>query len=88
MLDTQPVKLPASPAEPQIGLNAGDGGPLSDGFTPEIQSLRADLNRLLDQQKELMQLLGTKRADKLVHDVRNLLQERMFLEAACKRFGA
>ena len=49
--------------------------------------MRAELDRLQAQQQELMKLLGTARPDRIVHDVRNLLQERMFLEAACKRFG-
>ena len=53
----------------------------------ELERMRAELDRLNAQQQELMKLLGTTRPDRIVHDVRNLLQERMFLEAACKRFG-
>lgn len=50
----------------------------------ELQQLQAKLERLLSQQRELMKLLGTTREDRIVHDVRNLLQERIFLLAACK----
>lgn len=84
MLETSTLKIAPAP-ETQVGLDSvadGIGGGLQ-----ELESLRADLKRLRDQQQELMQLLGTQRPDKLVHDLRNLLQERMFLEAACKRFG-
>jgi hypothetical protein len=53
----------------------------------EVDRLRADVDRLLRQQAELMQLIGSSRPERLIHDVRNLLQERMLLEAACKRYG-
>jgi hypothetical protein len=88
MLDTSPrsVASPASADEPQVGLAARNDEAVAPAFAVELEHLRSDLKRLLDQQQELMQLLGTKRPDKLIHDVRNLLQERMFLEAACKRF--
>ena len=59
----------------------------ADHPMPEIERLRRDLDKLLRQQAELMQLVGTTRADRLVHDIRNVLQERMLLEAACKRYG-
>jgi hypothetical protein len=84
MLDST---LPSSitPAgEPTPGLS----GPrtAADVAGPEdVAGLRAELDRLLKQQRELMELLGTTRADRLLHDVRNLLQERIFLEAACRQ---
>ena len=59
----------------------------ADQSMPEVERLRRDLDKLLRQQAELMQLVGTTRADRLVHDIRNVLQERMLLEAACKRYG-
>lgn len=50
----------------------------------ELRALRAEVARFRAMEAELMQLLGTKRADRLVHDIRNLLQERIFLLAACR----
>ena len=50
----------------------------------ELQSLRDEVDRCHAVERELMGLLGTTRADRIVHDVRNLLQERIFLLAACK----
>src|SRR6476620_5913714 len=89
MLQTPSVQIPPSPrvSQPEVGLSGPADGDRVPTYSVELDTLRADLKRLLDQQQELMQLLGTKRPDKLGHDVRNLLQERMFLEAACKRFG-
>lgn len=51
----------------------------------DLPAMRAELDRLRNQQRELMELLGTTRPDKVLHDVRNLLQERIFLEAACRQ---
>jgi len=67
----------------------GFGAPLVPNVdsSSELERMRAELDKLQAQQQELMKLLGTTRPDRIVHDVRNLLQERMFLEAACKRFG-
>ena len=65
---------------------AGMGTPADARTSPDdVARLRAELDRLLAQQRELMELLGTKRPDKILHDVRNLLQERIFLEAACRQ---
>jgi len=50
----------------------------------ELRSLRQEVERCHAVERELMQLLGCSRADRIVHDLRNLLQERIFLLAACK----
>lgn len=50
----------------------------------EIAELRKELERLRAQQREIMQLLGTKMPERVIHDLRNLLQERIFLEAAAR----
>ena len=74
----------SAPATP--GLTAGAGTPADTRPSAEdVGRLQAELDRLLAQQRELMELLGTKRPDKILHDVRNLLQERIFLEAACRQ---
>jgi hypothetical protein len=43
------------------------------------------LDRLLAQQRELMELLGTKRPDRILHDVRNLLRNASSWKAACRQ---
>jgi hypothetical protein len=51
----------------------------------DYDSVCRELEQLRSVQRELMRLLGTTRPDRVLHDVRNLLQERIFLEAAVKR---
>ena len=48
--------------------------PLAD-LREQIDLLRADRDRLLDQQRRIADLIGAKNPDKLLHDLRNLLNE-------------
>ncbi len=41
----------------------------------EVGRLLAERDRLLDQQRQIMQLLGTQSPEKVVHDLRNVLNE-------------
>jgi len=47
----------------------------------ELDQARADRNHLLDLQRQILQLLGTTRSEKILHDLRNLLNERDLLKA-------
>ena len=47
----------------------------------ELDQIRAERGRLLDLQRQVMQLLGTTRTEKIIHDLRNLLNERDLLKA-------
>ena len=47
----------------------------------ELEQLRADRNRLAETQRRIMELLNVQSPDKLVHDVRNVLNERELLKA-------
>src|SRR2546428_11962247 len=47
----------------------------------EVERLRADRARMVDIQTRLMDVLGCKSADRLVHDVRNVLNERELYRA-------
>jgi len=47
----------------------------------ELDQLRADRNRLAETQSRIMELLNVKSADKLLHDIRNVLNERELLKA-------
>ena len=47
----------------------------------EIDQLRADRARIAEIQSRLMEVLGSKSPDRLVHDVRNVLNERELYRA-------
>ena len=47
----------------------------------EIEQLKADRRRIADIQTRLMEVLNCKSPDKLVHDVRNVLNERELYRA-------
>ena len=45
----------------------------------EVQRLRHEQAVLLEQQRAIMELIGTKNPEKIVHDLRNVLNERNLL---------
>src|SRR5437879_2822193 len=47
----------------------------------ELDRVRADRDRLAAQQAEIMRLLNVTNPDKLLHDIRNLLNERELFKA-------
>jgi hypothetical protein len=47
----------------------------------ELEQLRTERNRLAETQRRIMELLQVQSADKLVHDIRNVLNERDLLRA-------
>ena len=47
----------------------------------EVERLRADRAQMCDIQTRLMEAVGSKSADRLVHDVRNVLNERELYRA-------
>ena len=47
----------------------------------EVEQLRVERNRLLETQHRIMELIGAPSPDKLVHDLRNVLNERDLLKA-------
>ncbi|QOV91027.1 hypothetical protein [Humisphaera borealis] len=68
-----------------VGFAAGTASSSDESSKDEeLRSLRVEVARCHALEAELMQLLGTKRVDRIVHDIRNLLQERIFLLAACR----
>jgi hypothetical protein len=42
----------------------------------DLERLKAEWSRLVDTQRRVMELLGTATPEKIVHDLRNLLNER------------
>jgi hypothetical protein len=99
MLDVISTSSPASAGNNNDGpfREPGRVSPVAhdDGYTAnktsmsvtpdEVDALRRELEQLRAMQTELMQLLKLNRPDRIVHDIRNLLQERIFLEAATRR---
>jgi hypothetical protein len=47
----------------------------------EIERLRGERNRLNETQTRMMELLGTKSPERLLHDLRNVLNERELYRA-------
>jgi len=47
----------------------------------ELEQIRAERNRLAETQRRIMELLNVGSPDKLVHDIRNVLNERELLKA-------
>jgi len=47
----------------------------------EVDRLRADRDRLNDTQRRIMELLGTRAPDRILHDLRNVLNERELFKA-------
>lgn len=61
-----PVDVPARLAQQAAQLNE---------LRAEAQQLRADRDRLLAQQRHIAELLKSTNPDKLIHDLRNVLNE-------------
>jgi len=47
----------------------------------ELDQMRAERNRLAEMQSRIMELLNIKSPEKLLHDIRNVLNERELLKA-------
>ena len=55
----------------------GDG----NGLEAEIQSLRAERDAMAQRQTEIMRLLNAKSPERILHDLRNVLNELVLLKA-------
>ena len=53
----------------------------------EVEHLRAERHRLMETQRRIMELIGAPSAEKLVHDLRNVLNERDLLKALVDELG-
>ena len=72
-----------SPGESEPSRGAQIAAVLAENreLKAELDQLRAERSRWRESQDRIMQLLGTKLPEKLVHDLRNVLNERDLLKA-------
>ena len=49
------------------------------GSLTDPKMVRAELDRLLARERQIVELLGSKSADRILHDLRNLLNEVQLL---------
>jgi hypothetical protein len=77
--------LPREGERRTMNANTPVGESSSASSTPPAEEdLHASYERMARRESELMQLLGTKSPDRLLHDVRNLLNELALLKAVAK----
>jgi hypothetical protein len=73
--------------------NASPGGQITfvlaenQELKGQIEQLRSERTRWLETQRRMMDLLHTASPDKLVHDLRNLLNERDLLKTLVDAMG-
>ena len=53
----------------------------------QMEQLRAERHRLLETQQRVMELLGTGSPERILHDLRNLLNERNLFKALADAAG-
>jgi hypothetical protein len=78
---------------------AGDGGggvtsrtssghSSADVNSMSLDQLRVELNALRERERQIAELLGAKSTDKIVHDLRNLLNEVQLLRILAEQGNA
>jgi hypothetical protein len=74
--DVMPLESPRSPSNAsQIVAAQAE----VDQLRAELKQLRDKQALLLEQQKTIMELIGCVKSEKIVHDIRNVLNERNLL---------
>ena len=68
------------PQQPSPGQLAYTTAELRELRT-EVDRLRAERDTLIDRQHQVMDLLGTRAPERILHDLRNLLNERELFKA-------
>jgi hypothetical protein len=66
----------AASQEPERGAQMAAALAQVQELAAEVNRLRAERDRWQSQQAEIMRLLGAKSPDRIVHDLRNVLNER------------
>ena len=78
-------KTPAGALEavPSSGLGLAAG---PEQLLEELNRTRIQRDQLLDRERRIMELLGTTAPERLLHDLRNLLNERALFKALADKF--
>ena len=70
---------PSMSSTPTTGPSAAEitsAGAENQELRAEVATLRAERDRLLETQRRVMELLSSANPDRIVHDLRNVLNER------------
>lgn len=78
-LDGMPlgVQAEAAPSAGEMTYNAA----MNHELRAEVERLRGERDRMADVQNRIMELLGTRSPDRILHDLRNVLNERELYKA-------
>jgi hypothetical protein len=79
--DMPPAAAPQVPAAPSAPAAIAYGSAEVRDLRAEVERLRAERDRLLETQKRVLELIGSERPERLVHDLRNVLNERALYRA-------
>jgi len=74
MLMPQPFERDERSSEPS---SAASAAPVTEQMS--LEQLRVELDKLRDRERQIIQLLGVKSPDRLLHDLRNVLNELQLL---------
>jgi hypothetical protein len=72
--------LSSGPVESGSSIDKADGQVLSE-LRALVETLRAENTVLVDREGKIMELIGAERPDRILHDLRNILNERELLRA-------
>lgn len=75
------ASLPSSEPLPSVGAQIAATLAENRELRAQLEQLRSERNRLAETQGRIMELIGTASPEKLVHDIRNVLNERDLLKA-------
>src|SRR2546423_15513760 len=71
-------------AEVQASVRGAAAAGESQGGGGEVQSIQAERDALAKQQAEVMKLLNAKSPERILHDLRNVLNELVLLKAVAE----
>ena len=79
-----PAGTPSKPAESSAAAKIASLTAETCELRAELEQVRTDRDRLAETQRRIMEVLGIHDASRLVHDLRNVLNERELFRALAK----
>jgi hypothetical protein len=81
------------PGEAGEGAGGGKSRPAETAAAPDadtmsMDDLRAEVLRLRDRERQIVELIGARAPDKIMHDLRNLLNEVQLLRILAEQGNA